>query len=117
MCLVSTQQQYRHIIFQVVRCGSKRGHQLNMRLKHVALHAQNMLTISSSTINMIKRDIYKQPMSMRILTLVLTKTFIRPLKSKINGYGHDLDLIITSHKLYVFISYERWVRERNNHPK
>ena len=32
----------------VVRCGSKNGHQNDMCLKEIGLHAQNMLTILGS---------------------------------------------------------------------
>ena len=40
--------------WHVVKCGSKNGHQRDMCLKEIqALHAQNMLTILSSIINMI----------------------------------------------------------------
>ena len=37
----------------VVRCGSKNGHQKDMSLKEIGLHAQNMLTILGSKVNMI----------------------------------------------------------------
>ena len=32
----------------MVRCGSKKGHQIDMRLKELGLRAQNLLTILGS---------------------------------------------------------------------
>jgi len=41
--------------WHVVRCESKNSHQKNMCLKEIRLHAQNMLIILGSIINMIGR--------------------------------------------------------------
>ena len=38
----------RTLIFELVRCGSKNGHQNNICLKNIGLCAQNLLTILGS---------------------------------------------------------------------
>ena len=42
----------------MVRCGSKNGHQKDLCLIKIGLHAQNLLTILDSTINIIGGGLY-----------------------------------------------------------
>ena len=61
----------------MVRCGFKSGHQKDiMCLKEIGPHAQNMLTILGSIVNIILGDLYDHLMSMRIFTLMMNKIFI-----------------------------------------
>ena len=57
----------------VVRCGSKNGHQINIRIKEVALRDQNVLTILNWVVNVIEKDLYDHLMSTRTFTLIIKK--------------------------------------------
>ena len=39
-------------------CGSKNGYHKDMRLKKIELHAQNMIPILGSIVNIIGKDLY-----------------------------------------------------------
>jgi hypothetical protein len=52
----------------VLRCGSKNGHQEDICSKEVELHAQNILTTSSSIVNDV--HVYDHFMSRIIITLI-----------------------------------------------
>ena len=57
-------------------CGSKNGHQEGVCLKEIGLHAQNMLSILGSMVNMIGEDLYDHLMSTRIFILIMNMIFI-----------------------------------------
>lgn len=57
-------------------CGFKNRHSKDMCLKESGLHAQTMLTIPDSTMNMIGGHMYDYSMSTRIFTLITNKIFI-----------------------------------------
>lgn len=91
---------------QVVRYGSQREHRINMRTEHAALYAQIMPTIPNSIVDMLRRYIYKEPMNNPHFD-VEEDIHTTSENYEINGYGHDLDLIITSHQSCFFVSYVR----------
>ena len=60
----------------VIRCGSKIEHQKYTCLKEIGLHAQNVITITHLTFNIIEMDMYDHIMSTNIFALVMYKIFI-----------------------------------------
>ena len=58
----------------VVGCGSKNGYQKNMCLKEIGLHAQNLLTILGSIINIIGGLPFNE--LEESLTLIMNEIFI-----------------------------------------
>ena len=50
----------------VVWCGSKSGYQKDKCFEEIRLHAQNVVDILGSIVNIIGRDLYDHLMSMRI---------------------------------------------------
>ena len=61
-------------------CGSKNRYQKDKCLQEIALHAQNMITILVSIVNIIGGDLYDHFISMRIFALMMNKILIRALK-------------------------------------
>ena len=55
----------------VVRCGFKNTYPKDMSFQEFGLHAQIMITILSSLVNIIGEDIYDQLLSMRIFDLTM----------------------------------------------
>ena len=60
----------------LVWCGYKNEYKKDMCLKEIGLHAQNMITIVSLTINMIGGDLYDHLLSTKIFTLIINKIII-----------------------------------------
>ena len=48
----------------------------DMRLKKIGVHAQNMITILVSIVNIIEEDLYDHLMSTRISLLIMNKRFV-----------------------------------------
>ena len=69
---------YRTLVFEwyVIWRGLKNKYKKDMCLKEIGLCAQNMITILSSTINIIGGDLYNELMSTRIFTSMMNKIFI-----------------------------------------
>jgi hypothetical protein len=59
------------IEWYVVWCGSKNGYRKTMLWKEIGLHAQNVITILKSTINIKCWNLYYQLMSTRLFTAIL----------------------------------------------
>ena len=70
------------LIFEghVVRGASKNRHHNDMYVNKIELHAQNMITILSSIINIIEEDLYDHLMHMEIVTLIMNQIFIEAWK-------------------------------------
>ena len=68
----------RTLIFEwyVVWCGSKNKYQKDTCLKEIGLHAQNMITIVASIIDLLGGNLYDHSMSTRIFTLILNKIYV-----------------------------------------
>ena len=60
----------------MVWCGSKKGHQKDMCLQKIGLHAQNMITNLDSIMNITGEDPYDHLMSTIILNLTMDKILI-----------------------------------------
>ena len=80
--------------------SSKNGDQKNMGSKEIGLCAQNMTTISNSTVNIIGGNLYDHLMSTKIFTLIMNEIFMSFEES---GYSLDLDLLPMSS--YLHFSY------------
>jgi hypothetical protein len=64
----------------LVWCGSKNGYQKGMCLKEIGLCVQKMITIVSSLVNTIERDLYDHLMGTKIFALMMNEIFIQILK-------------------------------------
>ena len=60
----------------VARIGSKNGYPKDMSLEEIRLHAENMMTILGSTINIIGGTYMTIVMSTRIFSLIMDKQFM-----------------------------------------
>ena len=60
----------------VVRCGSKKGHQEDTCFEEIRLHVQNKLNHSMLNSQHSHRELYDHSISMRIVTLIMSKIFI-----------------------------------------
>ena len=73
-------------------CGSTSGHQRHVR-KEIELHAQYLLTIIGTIVNIIGALIWS--FNTRIFPLITIKVFIQaPKIIKENGNGLDMDVLI-----------------------
>jgi hypothetical protein len=59
--------------FRVDWCSFKNKHLKDMCSREIGLHAQNMTTITSSIVSIIRGDFHDHLMSMRIFTLNMNK--------------------------------------------
>ena len=59
----------------VIRCGSNDGVQNDTCVAEIRLHAQNMINLLVSILNIIGKDIYDHSMSTRIFTFTMNKVF------------------------------------------
>ena len=66
----------RTLIFELVRCGSKYGHQNNICSKDIGLCAQNLLTILGSFVNIIGGTYMIVLGKRSVFTLAINKIFI-----------------------------------------
>lgn len=57
----------------MVRCGAKNGCQKDIFLKGIGAHAQNMMTILSSVVNIIGVNVYDHLMNTKIFTSLMDK--------------------------------------------
>ena len=64
----------------VFRYGSRNIHQKDMCLEEIGLHAQKLITILNSTVNIIGWNLHGHLMSTRIFTLVMNKACPRAPK-------------------------------------
>ena len=79
--LVSYLNQTPIFEWYVVWCGSKNEYQnYNVCLQEIGLRAQNVITILSSIVSMIKEDLYNHFVSLRIFILIMNKIIIRTPK-------------------------------------
>ena len=61
----------------VLKCGSKNGHQKDLCLKETEqVHAQNLMLILGSTINIDWGDLHDRSMRKRMFTLIVNEVFI-----------------------------------------
>ena len=99
----------------VFRCRSKNWHQKDMCLKEVGLHAQSMLIILGSIVNMIRGDLYDRLLSTRITTLITNKIFIWALQ--IWGKWLQAQFGFANHhgRIACFITYMKWCKEKSTH--
>ena len=58
-----------------LRADNEKNKNKNMHLKEIGLHAQNMLTILGSIVNVSGETLYDHLMSTRIFTLITNKIF------------------------------------------
>ena len=86
----------------LVRCDSKNGYQKNMISKEIGLPAQNMLSILSSTINIIVEDLHDHFMSTRIFNLILNKIFIRAPRTMREVVSASIQICYSYCANYVF---------------
>ena len=65
--------------------GYKNGHQKDTCSKEIGPHAQNMMTIPGSIVNIIGGDLYDHLMSTRIFILIKQRIFIQALNKYENS--------------------------------